>query len=129
MARSFDQGRKFLLTSNHHPILYLAKQEELCPYLLTCIYYQKLPTKVKDRVDKQLHLLFEDFRHPSLRLKKLGGTDIFEIRITKGYRLSVVKKQSQAVSIAQATPYGGQLPLATNPDCVHPWQFQLRAPT
>jgi mRNA interferase RelE/StbE len=50
--------------------------------------YQKLPTEVRDRVDKQLHLLFEDFRHPSLRLKKLRGTDIFEIRITKGYRLT-----------------------------------------
>jgi mRNA interferase RelE/StbE len=50
--------------------------------------YRKLPTEVKDRVDKQLHLLFEDFRHPSLRLKKLVGTDIFEIRITKGYRLT-----------------------------------------
>jgi plasmid maintenance system killer protein len=36
-----------------------------------------------------LHLLFEDFRHPSLRLKKLGGTGIFEIRITKGYRLTL----------------------------------------
>jgi mRNA interferase RelE/StbE len=50
--------------------------------------YQKLPTEVRDRVDKQLHLLFENFRHPSLRLKKLVGTDIFEIRITKGYRLT-----------------------------------------
>ena len=51
--------------------------------------YRGLPTEVRDRVDKQLHLLFEDFRHPSLRLKKLRGTDIFEIRITKGYRLTL----------------------------------------
>lgn len=51
--------------------------------------YRGLPTEARDRVDKQLHLLFEDFRHPSLRLKKLRGTDIFEIRITKGYRLTL----------------------------------------
>jgi len=36
-----------------------------------------------------LYLLFENFRHPSLRLKKLKGTDKFEIRISKGYRLTL----------------------------------------
>jgi len=36
-----------------------------------------------------LRLLLEDFRHPSLRLKKLKGTDKFEIRISKGYRLTL----------------------------------------
>jgi len=36
-----------------------------------------------------LRLLFEDFRNPSLRLKKLKGTDGFEIRISKGYRLTL----------------------------------------
>jgi len=51
--------------------------------------YRKLPSKIRDRVDKQLYLLFENFRHPSLRLKKLGGTDKFEIRISKGYRLTL----------------------------------------
>jgi len=48
-----------------------------------------LPSEIRERVDKQLRLLFEDFRHPSLRLKKLGGTDKFEIRISKGYRLTL----------------------------------------
>jgi mRNA-degrading endonuclease RelE of RelBE toxin-antitoxin system len=51
--------------------------------------YRTLPVSIRDRVDKQLRLLFEDFRHPSLRLKKLRGTDIFEIRISKGYRLTL----------------------------------------
>lgn len=51
--------------------------------------YRGLPAEVSERVDKQLNLLFENFRHPSLRLKKLGGTDIYEIRITKGYRLTL----------------------------------------
>ena len=51
--------------------------------------YRTLPVSIRDRVDKQLHLLLEDFRHPSLRLKKLRGTDIFEIRISKDYRLTL----------------------------------------
>ena len=48
-----------------------------------------MPSEIRERVDKQLRLLFEDFRHPSLRLKKLGGTDKFEIRISKGYTLTL----------------------------------------
>ena len=51
--------------------------------------YRALPTEIRDRVDKQLRLLLEDFRYPSLRFKKLRGTDKFEIRISKGYRLTL----------------------------------------
>jgi mRNA-degrading endonuclease RelE of RelBE toxin-antitoxin system len=51
--------------------------------------YRALPIEIRDRVEKQLRLLLEDFRHPSLRLKKLKGTDKFEIRISKGYRLTL----------------------------------------
>ena len=49
--------------------------------------YRALPADIRERIDKQLRLLFEDFRHPSLRLKKLKGTDRFEIRISKCYHL------------------------------------------
>jgi mRNA-degrading endonuclease RelE of RelBE toxin-antitoxin system len=51
--------------------------------------YRTLPVAIRERVDKQLHLLFENFRHPSLRLKKLKGTDRFEIHISQGYRLTL----------------------------------------
>lgn len=51
--------------------------------------YLALPADIRERIDKQLRLLFENFRHPSLRLKKLKGTDRFEIRIGKGYRLTL----------------------------------------
>ena len=51
--------------------------------------YRALPADIRERIDKQLRLLFEDFRHPSLRLKKLKGTDRFEILISKGYRLTL----------------------------------------
>jgi len=51
--------------------------------------YRALPPDIRQRVEKQLRLLLEDYRHPSLRLKKLKGTDKFEIRISKGYRLTL----------------------------------------
>ncbi len=51
--------------------------------------YRALPADIRQRVEKQLRLLLEDYRHPSLRLKKLKGTDKFEIRISKGYRLTL----------------------------------------
>lgn len=51
--------------------------------------YKKLPEEIKPRVNKNLALLFENPRQPSLRFKKLKGTDKFEIRISKGYRLTL----------------------------------------
>ena len=51
--------------------------------------YRALPADIQERIDKQLRLLFEDFRHPSLRLKKLKGPDRFEIRLCKGHRLTL----------------------------------------
>jgi mRNA interferase RelE/StbE len=51
--------------------------------------YRSLPRDIQDRVDKQLTFLLENPKHPSLRLKKLKGTDKFEIRVSKGYRLTL----------------------------------------
>jgi mRNA interferase RelE/StbE len=51
--------------------------------------YQKLPSEIQLKVDKQLKLLLTNPRHPSLRLKKLTGTDKYEIRISKGYRATL----------------------------------------
>jgi len=51
--------------------------------------YRRLPANIKPRVDKQLLLLFENPRHPSLHLKKLKGTDKLEMRISKSYRLTL----------------------------------------
>ncbi len=52
--------------------------------------YAGLPETVKARVDKQLALLLADPRHPSLRLTKIrGAEDIWEARITRGYRMTL----------------------------------------
>ncbi|MDO9529046.1 MAG: hypothetical protein Q7J27_07800 [Syntrophales bacterium] len=50
--------------------------------------YRSLPQKIQTRVDKQLLRFLENPGHPSLGLKKLKGTDRFEIRISKSYRLT-----------------------------------------
>ena len=52
--------------------------------------YARLPEEVKQRVDKRLALLLSNPRHPSLRLKKVRGTeDIWEARVTRGYRMTL----------------------------------------
>ena len=51
--------------------------------------YDRLPDSIKERVDKQLALLVENPRHPSLRVKKIKGhPNIWEGRITRQYRFT-----------------------------------------
>ena len=50
--------------------------------------YRRLPAEVKARVDKQLAYLIGNPGHPSLKVKKLRGTDKYEIRVSRGYRLT-----------------------------------------
>ncbi len=50
--------------------------------------YQKLPFNVQKKADKQFTLLLSNYRHPSLRTRKMGGGDIFEGRIDIHYRFS-----------------------------------------
>jgi mRNA-degrading endonuclease RelE of RelBE toxin-antitoxin system len=52
--------------------------------------YAGLPAGIKGRTDKQLALLMTNPQHPSLRLKKVRGTDnIWEARISRGYRITL----------------------------------------
>lgn len=51
--------------------------------------YRKLSQEVQKQFDKQLLLLVENMRHPSLNLKKIKGAGIiWEGRINKGYRFT-----------------------------------------
>ena len=49
--------------------------------------YQKLPQEIQENLNQKLKFLSEDPQHPSLRLKKMGGTVYWEISITMNYRL------------------------------------------
>ncbi len=51
--------------------------------------YARLPKNIQKKVDKQLIYLSENPQHPSLRLKKLVGTELFEIRVDLKYRLTL----------------------------------------
>ena len=51
--------------------------------------YRSLPPEIQKRIDKQIVLLIENPKHPSLRMKKLKGTNKWELRITKGYRMTL----------------------------------------
>jgi len=51
--------------------------------------YQNLPENLKEQTQKQLSIMVENPRHPSLRIKKMSGTqNIWEARITRGYRVT-----------------------------------------
>lgn len=50
--------------------------------------YQKLSSQIQRALDKALKFLLENPRHPSLRAKKLPGTEIWYARITHDYRFT-----------------------------------------
>jgi len=52
--------------------------------------YENLSPAIRAQVDKQLSLLLENPKHPSLRIKKIQGITgkIFEGRISRDYRFT-----------------------------------------
>ncbi len=51
--------------------------------------HRALSTEERTQVDKALHLISENIRHPSLRTKKIKGTsDIWEARASRSVRLT-----------------------------------------
>jgi mRNA-degrading endonuclease RelE of RelBE toxin-antitoxin system len=51
--------------------------------------YRKLPQEIQKAVEKQLELLVENPKHPSLNLKKMQDPrDIWECRATYSYRFT-----------------------------------------
>ena len=51
--------------------------------------YCNLPQNIQLKVDRQLTMLLEDMRHPSLHTKKIKGkADIWEARVDFHYRLT-----------------------------------------
>lgn len=50
--------------------------------------YKKLSVGTQKQVNKQLGFLQEDFHHPSLYAKKKEGTNEFEARVSRGYRMT-----------------------------------------
>jgi len=58
--------------------------------------FKNLPETIKRSAEKALRLILANFRHPSLRAKKMegqldaAGREIWEARVTRGYRFTFV---------------------------------------
>lgn len=51
--------------------------------------YLRLSEEIQDQIDGKLDLFLLSPRHPSLQVKKMQGTaDIWELRVSLGYRLT-----------------------------------------
>ena len=50
--------------------------------------YNKLAPELKKKADKQLLLLRQNLKHPSLNVKKMGGSERYEARVGFHFRLS-----------------------------------------
>ena len=55
--------------------------------------YRKLPLQIQKKVDKQLALLLSNYRHPSLRARKMGSTGHFEARVDRRYRFTFLVEE------------------------------------
>ena len=60
--------------------------------------YAELPLDVRRRVDKALRLLEEDFRHPSLRARRMEGAEgIYEARVDHRHRMTYHREGDRLV--------------------------------
>lgn len=67
--------------------------------------YWELPQNIRKMLDRKLELLLSNVRYPSLRTKKMQGYEnVWEARITKGYRFTF-KKEDDAYLIRRAGPH------------------------
>lgn len=50
--------------------------------------YKRLPQNIQRKFTKKLQILLDNYKHPSLRTHKMGGTDKYEARIDLHYRFT-----------------------------------------
>ncbi len=50
--------------------------------------YKRFPPDIKKKVDKQLRLLTQDWKHLSLNVKKMPGKEVYEARVDWHYRMA-----------------------------------------
>lgn len=52
--------------------------------------YKNLPARLQLKADKQFQLLLINYRHPSLKTRKMSGENKFEGRIDRKYRFTFI---------------------------------------
>lgn len=50
--------------------------------------YKKLPFNIQKKADKQFIFLLTNYKHPSLRTRKMEGANVYEARIDIHYRFT-----------------------------------------
>jgi hypothetical protein len=71
----------------------MTTDDELTPVEISKSLKKKLakkPQAMQGAIIRCIRQLRTDWRHPSLRAKKLSGSDNFEVRVTAGDRLTFV---------------------------------------
>ncbi len=56
--------------------------------------YKRLPESIKRKAKRAFRFLFENPKHPSLRVKKMKGMGRFEARIDRKYRFTFIEKDN-----------------------------------
>lgn len=53
----------------------------------------RLPKTIQKKTQRQFNFLLSNYRHPSLRSRKMAGTQVFEARIDIHYRFTFQVEQ------------------------------------
>lgn len=61
--------------------------------------YKKLEQSTQKQVNKQLKFLQKGATHPSLNLKKMKGLQIYEVRVSRGYRMRFTKEKGKIIML------------------------------
>lgn len=56
--------------------------------------YRKYPLPIRKQVDKQIQFLLTDLYHPGSNAKRMSGTDKWEARIGRSFRITFEKKEN-----------------------------------
>jgi mRNA-degrading endonuclease RelE of RelBE toxin-antitoxin system len=63
-------------------------------------HYAKLPKSIRDKVDRQIRLLADNPRHPSLQTKPIQGSPgIYEARVYINYRMTYERLPSDVLLV------------------------------
>lgn len=70
--------------------------------------YKKLPLHIQKKTDKQLLLLSQNLRHPSIQAKKIEGfSDVWEGRVDRFYRFAFTIEADTIILIRIGPHYEG----------------------
>jgi len=58
---------------------------------------KKLPSNILQKTQKQFSLLLTNYRHASLRTRKMGGIDCYEARIDIHYRFTYLLQEDSII--------------------------------